>query len=451
MLRAKHIQLLYTCCISVVLKYHCALINYAIFACIIIKHMKRYTKLCLIICITIMSGCSSVINKNDFARVEGMDIILPSGDKLNIKGTNLGHWLNPEGYMIGIHKNANSASRINQAFCEMIGPEKTSEFWQKFKDNYITQSDIAFIKSSGANTIRIPFHYKLFTREDYMGLNDENEGFKRLDSLVSWCKKEQIYLILDMHDAPGGQTGDNIDDSYGYPWLFESPRCQDLFVDIWVRIAEHYKNETIILGYDLMNEPIATYFKDNEEELNKKLEPLYIKTTKAIREVDKNHIIILGGAQWNSIFSVFTDWEFDDNIMYSCHRYKGGTSKEAIQSFIDFRDRTNLPMWMGETGHNTYEWLHDFRITMEENNIGWTYWPYKKMGESSFVNVKEPADWNLIIQYAESTRSSYDSIRQNRPDAQIINKAMDEYIENMKFKNCIVESKYIDALGLKTE
>ena len=99
--------------------------------------------------------------------------------------------------------------------------------------DYITRDDIRFIRSTDCNTIRLPFHYKLFTDEDYMGRSANHDGFERIDSIVAWCRAEGLYLILDMHDAPGGQTGDNIDDSYGYPWLLVSERSQQLFCDIW--------------------------------------------------------------------------------------------------------------------------------------------------------------------------------------------------------------------------
>ena len=194
-----------------------------------------------------------------FVRIEGQDLIEPNGNKLFIQGTNLGNWLNPEGYMFGFDK-TNSAHFINEMLCQLTGPDFAAEFWRNFKDNYVTRADIQFIKQTGANTIRLPFHYKLFTDEDYMGLTSTQDGFARVDSLVEWCREAGLYLILDMHDAPGGQTGDNIDDSYGYPWLFESEVSQNLFCDIWRRIASKYKNEPVILGYELCNEPIAPYF-----------------------------------------------------------------------------------------------------------------------------------------------------------------------------------------------
>lgn len=220
------------------------------------------------------------------------------------------------------------------------------------------------------NTLRIPFHYKLFTDEDFMGETKNQNGFEILDEVIGWCKEAGIYVILDMHDAPGGQTGDNIDDSYAYPWLMENAENQKQFIEIWTRIAKKYANNTTVLGYDLLNEPIAHYFKDDLPRLNKNLEKLYKECTLAIRKVDKNHIIMLGGAQWNGNFSFFTDWKYDDKIMFTCHRYWSGTDKKSIQDFIDFRDKVNLPMYMGETGENTDEWVEKFRITLEENNIG---------------------------------------------------------------------------------
>ena len=69
--------------------------------------------------------------------------------------------------------------------------------------------------------------------------------------------------------------------------------------------------------------------------------------------------------------------------MYTCHRYGGDPTKEAIQSIIDFRDKVNLPMYMGERGHNMDEWQAAFCQTMRDNNIGYTFWPYKKMDGSS--------------------------------------------------------------------
>lgn len=393
-------------------------------------------------------GCKAekTVEKPGFVTIKGQDLIKPDGTKLFIQGTNLGNWLNPEGYMFKFSKTS-SAHFINEMFCQLVGPDFTAEFWRQFKDNYVTREDIRFIRSQGANTIRLPFHYKLFTDEDYMGLTSNQDGFARIDSLVEWCRESDLYLILDMHDAPGGQTGDNIDDSYGYPWLFESEKSQELYCSIWRSIAERYKDEPVILGYELFNEPIPHSW-ENKEELNAKLEGLYKKGVAAIREVDKNHIILLGGAQWNSNFEPFKDTKFDDKLMYTCHRYGGPATKEAIQSYIDFRDSVNLPMYMGEIGHNTDEWQAEFCKVMRENNIGYTFWPYKKLENSCFVGIKVPENWDTIVNFAEGPRSTYGEIRESRPDQAVARKAMTDFLEACKFKNCVVQESYIKTLGM---
>lgn len=383
-----------------------------------------------------------------FVQIQGIDLVKPDGTKLFIQGTNLGNWLNPEGYMFGF-SNPNSAWMINQVFCQLVGTDEAADFWREFKDHYITRKDIDFIASTGANTIRLPFNYKLFTNEDYMGLTDNQDGFARIDSVVNWCKANGLYLILDMHDCPNGQTGDNIDDGYGYPWLFYSERSQQLMCDIWQRIAKRYKEETTILGYELMNEPIATYFEDKEI-INERLEPLYKRLVKALRTVDNNHIILLGGAQWNSRFHMLNDWTFDHKIMYTCHRYGGDATKPAIQSFIDFRDKTGLPMYMGEIGHNTYEWQASFVKVMKDNHIGYTFWPYKKLGNSCMMNIVKPELWDsVMVKFAESDRGTYKQFREARPDQAKARQLMREFLQNCRFENCQPETGYIQSMGMK--
>jgi len=415
--------------------------------------MKNLFSIALtVILLVLINSCTenkSEVEPSGFITISGPDLLTPDGEKFFIQGINLGNWLNPEGYMFRFSRTS-SARLIDQAFKEMVGPDFTNWFWREFKDKYITREDIRYIKSTGMNTIRIPFHYKLFTDEDYMGLPANQDGFARIDSLVEWCRESEIYLIFDMHDAPGGQTGDNIDDSYGYPWLFVSEESQDLFIDIWKRIAEHYSNEPVVLGYDLLNEPIATYFEEDFTILNPQLEPLYMKAVKAIREVDKNHIVLLGGAQWNGNFKVFTDSKLDDKIMYTCHRYWCDTMQANIQDFVDFRDSVNLPMYMGETGENTFEWIAGWTRLMNKNNIGWTYWPYKKMGSNRCMRTTAtPENWGIVREFAESPRQNFAEIRKARPDQELMKNAMKEFIENLAFEKTMVNEGYIKAMEME--
>lgn len=401
----------------------------------------------LIVFIIILSSLIDAQTK--FVSVKGKDFIDEKGNPILLKGIGLGNWLNAEGYMLLLQeptsKKVNSQRLINELFCEMVGEIETAKFWKSFWDNYVTKDDIHFIKSCGFNSIRIPFNYKLFvSRDDYNKL--EGIGYEILDRVIDWCKEENLYVILDMHAAPCGQTGGNIDDSYGYPFLYEYEDCQQLTIQIWKKIAQRYANEPIVIGYDLLNEPIPHFF--DMAKLNPLLEPLYKKIVSAIREVDTNHIIFLGGAQWNSNFSVFGP-PFDDKLAYTFHKYWTDTTQAVIQSYIDYSNKYNVPLWMGESGENTNEWIASFTRLLEKNNISWCYWPYKKMeSPRGVVSIPKPKDWDVVIKFAKSSRSTFEEIRQNRPDIQTSKNTLKGLLENIKLKNCVINYDYLKALGL---
>lgn len=389
---------------------------------------------------------TAIISK--FYKVEGKEIIAPDGSKFFIKGTNLGNWLNPEGYMF-LFEHVSSARLIDQLFKEMVGEDFTNQFWAEFKRNYVTQADIAYLKSTGMNSVRLPFHYKLFTDEDYMGVTGEQNGFQYIDSLVKWCKAEDMAIILDMHDAPGGQTGDNIDDSYGYPWLLTNDNDQRKCAEIWKSIAQRYRNEPQIIGYDLLNEPIAHYFTEELDSLNSLLEPLYHRIADSIRSVDTNHILFLGGAQWNGNMDIFGK-PFDENVVYTVHRYWSDTTQASIQSWIEFRDKMNKPLYIGETGENTDQWVESFRKLMERNDIGWHFWPYKKMDNTrGIVYFEQPVNYDLILEYTRAPRHHFGEIRAARPPQKQVRAAMKELMQNIKYENCVKNNGYIQALGLQ--
>ncbi len=401
----------------------------------------------IIACLWCVAG-QLMAQQSKFMKVKGRDIIGTDGKPFLIKGTNLGNWLVPEGYMFKF-QNTNSPKMIHETFAQLIGPSEAKLFWNKFLDNYITYADIKYLKSIGVNSVRVPFNYRLFTNEDYLGQNDASRGFELLDKVINWCKKEDLYVILDMHCAPAGQTGDNIDDSYGYPFLFESEDARKLTKDIWKSIARKYSNEPIILGYDLLNEPIAHYF--NKDSLNHFLVPFYKELTKEIRSVDQNHILFLGGAQWNTNFSVFNT-PIDPNVVYTFHLYKDQPVKGSIQRFLDFRDKYNAPIYAGETGENTDEWIFKFRSLLDEHQIGWHFWPYKKMDSpKNIASVKMPENYNLVIDYAESPRNSYKHMRELKIDRPKIKKALNDYLELIKFENNQQNEGYIKALGFKSK
>lgn len=413
------------------------------------NNSKNKLKTILILLLVISFNFSTEnLNANGtkmFFTVQGKEILDPDGKPILLKGINLGNWLVPEGYMFHFKK-INSPRLIYDFFNVLIGETEANRFWENFRENYITKEDIHFIKSLGFNSVRIPFNYRLFITE-YPFYELKGVGYNLLDRVINWCKEETLFVILDMHCAPGGQTGDNIDDSYGYPFLFEDEFSQDLTVSIWKNIAEIYKDEEIIIGYDLLNEPIAHYF--DTEKLKPNLVPLYKKITQAIREVDTNHILIYGGAIWDSDFSVFNE-PIDPKAIYTFHKYWTPPTQEVIQEYIDFREKLNVPILMGESGENSNEWINEFRLVLEKNNIGWCFWPYKKLeSERGVVSIKMPEGYDEIIKFANNFDVSFEFIRNNRPDYSKVKTILNQYLENVKLKNCIINYDYIKALGLK--
>jgi endoglucanase len=380
-----------------------------------------------------------------FVTTRGKEFIASNGKSFMLKGINLGNWLVPEGYMFKF-KRATSPRMISDMFNQLIGEDEARRFWKDYRDNYITIEDIKFIKRSGLNSVRVPFSYRLFVTEGHPA-TFVGPGYELLDRVIGMCRNEGLLVVLDMHVAPGGQTGDNIDDSWGYPFLYDSTESQQLTIDLWKKIAERYRNEPTIAGYDLLNEPIPHFFDTSY--FNPKLEPLYKRIVAGIREVDRNHVIFLGGAQWDSNFKVFGP-PFDDKLAYTFHKYWTEVKPETVQEYVDFSNKYNVPIWLGESGENTDEWISSFRILLEQNGIGWCFWPYKKLdATSSPVSINMPAEWDAVTSFADHPRSTFEEIRKSRPAKDKVSKALAGYLEQIKFKNCRINAGYMKALALK--
>jgi endoglucanase len=395
----------------------------------------------------IIASCQQ--SDKEFAYVDGKDIYSPRGERLHLTGVNLGNWLLPEGYMFKL-RNCNSPRKIDQAIRELIGNSATTEFWDSYLENYITEADIQWLSESGINLIRLPFDYRLLCHDDFLGR--DMQGYTYLDRAIDWCGTHNIYVLLDMHAAPGGQTGDNIDDSDGYPWLMVDEGMQQMVCDIWQDIAMRYASNPAVIGYNLLNEPIPQYF--DADNLKPKLEPLYKRITEAIREVDGHHIIFLGGAVWETDFSVFSE-PFDDQLAYTFHKYWMPPEQKEIQQYVDFREKHQVPILMGESGENQDEWVRDFRELLDRNEIHWTFWPYKKMDNTSGpMNFYKPAGYDNFVAYAESDRSSFGNIRTLKDSLDGIGPedmvaVLKQFVENSKFENCYPNKGYCAALGLK--
>src|SRR5579859_4787121 len=385
---------------------------------------------------------------NGFVHTQGTELVDGRGQPLLLRGTNLGNWMEPEGYMFLFGDDGPTSPReIEEYFDELVGPSEAARFWHEYRERYITKADIDLLQSTGMNSVRVPIHYKFFTQGN-------TEGFRLLDRVVGWAKADGMYVVIDMHQAPGGQTGTNIDDSYGYPWLYDSPEDQQELINIWRRIAEHYRDEPAVLGYDLLNEPIPHF--PELQKYNSQLEPLYKRVSAAIREVDQHHVLILGGARWDTNFDVFGP-PFDANILYQLHLYKfhapwNPSVANDIARYTAFRDKYHVPIWLGESGENSDDWVRSFRELLEQNRIGWCFWPYKKMEKSTaIVSFPKPQHWDEIVAYSTQRHGVGRAEKQLalRPSPKTAEDALQQLLDNVQLARCRVNTGYIEALGLK--
>ena len=346
-----------------------------------------------------------------FLKTDGTRIVNDKGENILLRGMGLGGWMLQEGYMLGINKEGQQY-RIRQRIGELVGKDKTGEFYREWLANHTTKTDIDSLASWGFNSVRLPMHYNLYTlpveEEKVAGRQTWiNKGFEMTDALVSWCKANKIYLILDLHAAPGGQGNDNniSDRDPSKPSLWDSRANQEKTIALWKKLAERYKNETTIIAYDIINEP-NWGFEDAEdknglkEKKNEPLEKLMREITAAIREVDKNHIVIIEGNGWGNNYSgILDDGIWDNNMVLSFHKYWNFNDQASIANIIKLRDQHNVPVWLGETGENSNTWFTQAIHLLESNNIGWAWWPLKKLGHNNPLQVKRDEDYAKIVNY----------------------------------------------------
>ncbi len=373
-----------------------------------------------------------------FLRTRGHDMVDESGNKILLQGVGLGNWLLPEGYMWKFGDRGDRPRKIEAIVSELIGPEAAEKFWLRFRRDYITEADIRRVAELGYNSVRPALNARRFLTE---GDNPQYvaEGFELLDNLIRWCKKYNVYVIIDMHGAPGGQTGTNIDDSpRDQVELFTEPKNQDLLEGLWVKIADLYKNEPIVAGYDLLNEPLPQR-TGAAEKYKDRLEPLYRRLTKAIRAVDPRHMITLEGADWANDWSVFTE-KFDDNLFYQFHFYCWDRPDKlnSIERYIKLREKLDAPVWVGETGEKNSAIYWGTMQYFETNNIGWSFWPWKKMDTNNGIySIRKPTGWDDIAGFSRG---------RSKPSKEAAQQSFDELLENIKLANCVFYPDVVNAM-----
>lgn len=409
----------------------------------------RITNVLKVLLIAMLPMITGILFGQGFLSVNGKKIVDGQGNEIILRGHSPGGWMLQEGYMLQMEAFANPQHQIRAKIEELIGPQQTEIFYQKWYENHFTRADFDLLADMGFNSIRLPMHYNLFTLpiedEPVAGQQTWLElGFQMVDTLLSWCEEREIYLILDMHAAPGGQGRDAAISDYDptKPSLWESQQNKDKLVALWRKLAERYADKEWIGGYDLLNEPNWNFTGSNQngcsENTNAPLRQLYINITNAIREVDNNHIIFIEGNCWGNNHNGLTP-PWDDKLVYSFHKYWSTNDSGSVQWMINLRNTHNVPIWCGESGENSNHWYTDAIRLFEANDIGWAWWTWKKFGSfSGIASVQPPDGYQVLKDYWQNGG--------NQPSAAYATSVLMELAERLKLQHCTINYPVADAL-----
>jgi len=383
-----------------------------------------------------------------FLKAQDKLIVNEKGEKVILRGIGLGGDMLQEGYMFKVAM-LNQQYRIRVGIEELVGPAQTAVFYNNWLANNTRKIDVDSLARWGFNSIRLPMHFNLFTLpvayEPVAGKNTWlPKGFAMVDELLSWCKANHMYLILDLHATPGGQ-GNNLpiaDRHPDDPNLWDSEANQQKTIDLWAKLADRYKNEPNIGGYDIINEPNIGFedksdIRGTNEKTNVPLKSLMTRITTAIRAVDKKHIIIIEGNGFgNNYNGILPTW--DNNMVLSFHKYGNYNTQATIQNFLNLRDKYNVPLWLGESGENSNTWFTECIGLAERNDIGWSWWPLKKMGGNNPLEIKVPEGYQKLLDYWGG--------KGPKPSPAEAQPILDQWLQNIKFENNLIHHDVIDAM-----
>lgn len=307
---------------------------------------------------------------NNFVHRDGQILRDSAGNELRLRGVNLGGWLLWESWIWGGKFTAESTLADNLA--TLVGADTVAAFRKFIYDEYINAKDIKAIGDAGFNVVRVPLNHRLFDSTATGVI-----GWRILDTLLGRCERAHVYVVLDLHSAPGGQSPYFIADPEK-DQLWKSKAKQDETVALWKRIATRYQSRRIVAGYDMLNEPIPP---DGKSLVN-----MYQRIIAGIREVDQNHLVIIEGKNFAKDFSMFTSLP-DQQMAFSFHLYTwfGGDPMKKMQPFVELSKKFNVPVWCGEFGENTPEVVRhtvDAFSAAHGNFSGWAFWTWKKAPNS---------------------------------------------------------------------
>ena len=329
-------------------------------------------------------------------QVDGTRMVNSSDNQeVILNAVNFGNWMVMEGYMMNSVSQAPDQHTWKEKLTPLIGTDSVKAFYDAWLTNHVTQDDINQIKAWGFNAVRLHLHYECFVNLRTPDVwNDQ--GFALLDDIISWCTVAGIYVILDLHAAPGGQSDNSGISDYDStkPSLWESRDNRSKTVRLWDKISERYKDEPWVAGYDLINEPNwnlpgGTLLRD-----------LYEDLTRVIRANGDDHILFIEGNSYSNDYTGLTP-PWDPQMVYVFHKYQSSADFASdLQWVLDLRTAENRPIWCGEHGENSNDNFTKMVELLRGQGIGMSWWPMKKFGSiNCLASATFPPGYQDLLNY----------------------------------------------------
>lgn len=342
------------------------------------------------------SAAAKPIADSDFLHTENAAFVNENGDETSLRGVNLNDDIfyfskadieSPKGY------------DVFYALEKRFGSYGARQLCQKYYENFITPSDIKLIRKLGANCVRIPLRFKYLCKKDSC---KDDIDFDKLDVLVEKCRKAGIYVIFELHSAPGYQNTDSACGSGDESVLFDSGKdgfeARNSVIRFWTQVASHYKDEATVAAYDLLNRPLSRIadWESKVETLNK----FYRRAIKAIRAVDERHIVITEAAGTPDSLPETTELV---NVAYGFYSHFRTTFEAAaLLRQVKIYKKNNIPCIVCKI--RAEENLAESLTALNDSGISWLIGDYKGSGfKSAYI-------FGGSVPEADLTLDSYEEI-----------------------------------------
>ena len=313
----------------------------------------------------------------------GRSIVDSNGATVQLKGFNLGGWFVMESFMSPMDSGGlTDTYSVMQQLTSRFDLATQRSLMQTYQQAWITAADLDNIKNGGFNALRVPVWWgQFFALDNPTTTGWRSDAFTMLDWVVNAAAARGLYVIIDMHGVIGGQnvqatTGRANSNAYWTNSAYQSDTAW-----MWWQIANHYKDNPAVAGYDLINEPMGAPDKAA-------VWSAYSKLYTSVRQADPGHMIFLEGT--------FGNWNWDmlpapsqygwSNIVYEMHEYQTNASASKILAgsaaqVTDLNNHTawNVPGYIGE--FNDFSagaaiWQQSIN-SYNKSGLSWTMWSYK--------------------------------------------------------------------------